>query len=100
MARWALGLGTTTILAGILVWVLSATFSPDQAAARWALVVLILLAFIAGVLSLVFGLRSQWELAQSQVALGASVIAIIGWVSGLCGLAVTVIWFLFTVASA
>lgn len=102
MARWALGLGTTTILAGVLVWVLSATFSPDQAPARWAIVaviVLILLAFIAGLLSLVFGMRSQWELARSQVTFGASVIAIVGWVSGLFGLAVTVIWLLFLVAS-
>ncbi len=66
MAGWALGLGIATILLSFSVWVLSGLFPPGKVWAAAILIVAVLVAFVFGQLSLVFGMRSQWQVAQSH----------------------------------
>jgi hypothetical protein len=60
------------------------------------IVVVVLVAFVFGELSLVFGMRSQWQVGQSHKTPGGAGVAIAGWICGVCGLAVLVLWLLVT----
>ncbi len=99
MAAWALGFGVATIVASLLFWVLSGLLPSHQALTAAILIILVLLTFVLGELAVVFGMRSQWPIARSPKPLRGTGIAIAGWVCGLCGLALLVIWFVGLLAS-
>jgi hypothetical protein len=98
MAVWALGFGVATIVASLLVWALSGFLPPHQALATAIMIILVLLAFVLGQLAVVFGMRSQWQVARSPKPMGGAAIATAGWICGLCGLALLVIWFVFVLS--
>lgn len=93
MAAWALGFGVATIVASLLVWLLSGLVPPHQALAVAIMIVLVLLVFVLGELAVVFGMRSQWQVMRSPEPMGGPAIATAGWICGLCGLALLVMWF-------
>jgi hypothetical protein len=97
-AGWALGLGVATILASLLFWALSGLLPSHQALPAAIMIILVLLTFVLGELAVVFGMRSQEQVARSPKPLGGAAIAIAGWVCGLCGLALLVMWFVFALS--
>ena len=95
MAGLALGLGVATIVASLLLWTLSFLLPSHEALPAAIMIVVLLLTFVLGQLSVVFGMRTQWQVAQSPTPQGGAAIAIAAWVCGVCGLAVLLIWFVF-----
>jgi hypothetical protein len=86
-AGWALGLGiATTVLATIAM---ASSVLPENPGV--AVVALTLPAvLVLGVLAIVLGILAQRQIARSHGVLRGRTMAIVGWICGLCGLAIPV----------
>ena len=84
-AGWALGLGIAALVVSFLG--IATFFLPDNPGAMVATLTFFLLVVLA-VLAIVFGIRSQRQIARSHGALSGREMAIAAWICGLCSLAI------------
>ncbi len=87
-AGWALGLGIASVLAAILdVATFLLPYNPGFAVFALTSPLLI----VSGIVAIVLGIRSQRQIARSNGRLRGREMAVVGWICGVCGLAIPVV---------